>query len=125
MFVCVSSCLCVYLSQAIKDLLRNAPAVRAGAASNQPSAAILAPATSANLGSFAKMPIDNALHIAAKSGDLVQVQSQVGNFDINAKGKDGGTALYWSARKGHTGVLKLLLTFHPDVNIPSVSTRSK
>ena len=68
------------------------------------------------------MPDDNALHIAAKGGDLVEVQSQVANFDINAKGEDGGTALYWSARNGFADVLKLLLTFNPDVNIPDVST---
>ena len=67
------------------------------------------------------MPDNNALHIAAKGGDLGQVQSQVGNFDINAKGEEGGTALYWSAREGHAEIVKLLLTFNPDVNIPDVS----
>ena len=65
---------------------------------------------------------DNALHIAAKRGDLVQVQSQVGNFDINAKGEEGGTALYWSAREGHAEIVKLLLTLGADVNAASVST---
>ena len=65
---------------------------------------------------------DNALHIAAKRGDLVQVQSQVGNFDINAKGEEGGTALYWSARNGHADIVELLLTLNADVNIPDVST---
>ena len=68
------------------------------------------------------MPDDNALHIAAKGGDLVEVQSQVGNFDINAKGEDDGTALYWSARRGHAEIVKLLLTLNADVNIPDVST---
>ena len=68
------------------------------------------------------MPDDNALHIAAKEGDLVEVQSQVSNFDINAKGEDDGTALYWSARNGHAEVVKLLLTLNVDVNIPNVST---
>ena len=68
------------------------------------------------------MPNNNALHIAAQDGDLEQVQSQVSNFDINAKGEDGGTALYWSARNGHAEIVKLLLTFNPDVNIPDVST---
>ena len=71
------------------------------------------------------MPNDNALHIAAKNGNLVQVQSQVRNFDINAKGEEGGTALYWSARNGYAEVVKLLLTFNPDVNIPDVSTHSQ
>ena len=68
------------------------------------------------------MPFNNELHYAAKNGNLVQVQSQVRNFDINALGEDGGTALYWSARNGHANVVKLLLTFNPDVNIPNVST---
>ena len=67
------------------------------------------------------MPDNNELHIAAKGGDLVQVQSQVRNFDVNAKGVEDGTALYWSARSGHAEVVKLLLTFNPDVNIPDVS----
>ena len=68
------------------------------------------------------MPDNNALHIAAKGGDLDQVQSQVHNFDINAKGEEDGTALCWSARNGHAEVVKLLLTFNPDVNILDVST---
>ena len=67
------------------------------------------------------MPDNNALHIAAKGGDLVQVQSQVSNFDINEKGEEGGTALYWSARNGYAEIVKLLLSFSPDVNIPDVS----
>ena len=71
------------------------------------------------------MSSDNALHTAAKNGNLVQVQSQVRNFDINAKGEWGGTALYWSARNGHHVIVKLLLTFNPDVNIPDVRTHSK
>ena len=68
------------------------------------------------------MPDNNELHIAAQEGDLVQLQSQVNNFDINAKGEQGGTALYWSARNGHVEAFKLLFTFNPDVNIPDVST---
>ena len=68
------------------------------------------------------MPDNNALHIAVQGGDLVQVQSQVRNFNINAKGGAGGTALFWSARRGFTLIVKLLLTFNPDVNIPDVST---
>ena len=67
------------------------------------------------------MPDNNELHIAAVGGDLEQVQFHVRNFDINAKGEDGGTALYWSARNGHAEVVKLLLTFNADVNIPDVS----
>ena len=68
------------------------------------------------------MPDNNALHVAAKGGDLVQVQSQVGNFDINAKGKCEETALFKAAEKGHADVVKLLLTLSADVNIPDVST---
>ena len=66
------------------------------------------------------MPDNNELHIAAKKGDLVLVQSQLSNFDINAKGEEDGTALYWSARNGHAEIVKLLLTFNADVNIPDV-----
>ena len=68
------------------------------------------------------MSTDNALHIAAKGGNLAVVQSLVSDFDINAKGECDGTALYWSARQGHVEVVKLLLTFNPDVNIPDVSS---
>ena len=67
------------------------------------------------------MPDNNALHTAAKSGNLAEIRSNVSKFDINAKGEDGGTALYWAARYGHTDVFKLLLTKNPDVNIPDVS----
>ena len=66
------------------------------------------------------MPNNNALHSAAKIGNLAEVQSQVSNFDINAKGEKDGTALYWSAREGSADVVKFLLTFNPDVNIPDV-----
>ena len=69
------------------------------------------------------MSTNNALHTAAKEGDLVTLQSLVmTNFDINTKGEDYGTALYWAARQGHAEVVKLLLSFNPDVNIPDVST---
>ena len=68
------------------------------------------------------MPDNNALHIAAKEGDLVQVQSHVGNFDINAKGEEDRTALSIAAENGYAEVVKLFLTFNADVNIPDVST---
>ena len=65
---------------------------------------------------------DNALQIAAKAGNLAEVQAQVGNFDINAKGECDRTALFSAAMKGHTEVVKLLLSLNADVNIPNVST---
>ena len=68
------------------------------------------------------MPDNNALHDAAAGGDLVQVQSQVGNFDINAKGEYEETALSKAAAKGHADIVKLLLIFNPDVNATNVST---
>ena len=69
------------------------------------------------------MPKDNALHTAAKAGNVAEVQSQVGKFDINAKGKDDGTALYLAAREGKTEIVKLLLNLKPapDVNLADVS----
>ena len=67
------------------------------------------------------MSHNNALHNAAKEGNLSEVQILVRNFDINAKGQHGGTALYWAAREGHTEIVKLLLTLNADVNIPDVS----
>ena len=67
------------------------------------------------------MSQNNALHNAAKGGNLSEVQILVRNFDINAKGQHGGTALYWAAREGHTEIVKLLLTLNADVNIPDVS----
>ena len=70
------------------------------------------------------MPSDNALHTAAKDGNVAEVQAQVGKFDINAKGECGFTALNWAAYEGKTEVVKLLLTLNPapDVNLPDVST---
>ena len=67
---------------------------------------------------------DNALHIAAKAGNVAEVQAQVGKFDINAKGSDGSTALCYAAWKRHTEIVKLLLTLNPppDVNLADVST---
>ena len=65
---------------------------------------------------------DNALHKAAEAGNLAEVRSEVSKFDINAKGVAGYTALVNAAAKGHLEVVKLLLTFNPDVNIPDVST---
>ena len=68
------------------------------------------------------MSNDNALHRAAERGNLDLVQSHVRNFDINAKGEYDQTALLKAALNGEADVVKLLLTFNPDVNIPDVST---
>ena len=68
------------------------------------------------------MPDNNALHTAAKAGNVAEVESQANNFDINAKGEEEGTALYWASREGKAEVVKLLLTLNADVNIPDVST---
>ena len=65
---------------------------------------------------------DNALHVAAKEGNVAQVRSQVRKFDINSKGAEEGTALYWASREGKAEVVKLFLTLNADVNIPDVST---
>ena len=65
------------------------------------------------------MPDNNALHNAARNGNLAEVRSQVRNFDINAKGESGRTALYWAVKEGHTEAVKLLLTLNADVKIPN------
>ena len=70
------------------------------------------------------MPADNILHIYASEGkrDLVVGQITTGLIDINAKGADGSTALNYSACIGHTDVVKALLSYDVDVNIPDVSS---
>jgi len=65
---------------------------------------------------------DNELHDAAFTGNLAQVQSLSHNYDINARGEYGRTALWKAASEGHMEVVKLLLTLNADVNIPNVST---
>ena len=63
---------------------------------------------------------NNVLHNAAETGNVVEVQLHVGNFDINAKGEDDDTALVKAAGKGHTEIVKLLLNYNDiDVNIPN------
>ena len=69
------------------------------------------------------MSDNNALHIAAKGGDLAQVQSIVSNeFDINATDEKDATALYYAAESGCVEVVQLLLSLNADVNITVVST---
>ena len=67
---------------------------------------------------------NNALHLAAKEGNVAVVQSQLRNFDINVKGENQRTALVLAAEAGKAEVVKLLLTWNADVNIPDVSTLS-
>ena len=71
--------------------------------------------------SVENMPSDNALHTAAREGNVAGVQAQVGKFDINAKGEHDMTALNWAAAYGKTEVVKLLLTHNADVNLANVS----
>ena len=68
------------------------------------------------------MPDNNALHTAVESGNLIEVQSLVNNFDINAMGEYDETALVKAAENGYADVVKLLLTLNPGVNIPTVRT---
>ena len=73
--------------------------------------------------SVAKMPDNNALHTAARDGNVAEVQAQIGKFDINAKGGFWDeTALFKAAESGHTEVVKLLLSLNADVNLANVST---
>ena len=67
---------------------------------------------------------NNALHVAANEGNLVQLRDIVGNFDINAKGEGGKTALYYAAAAGHEEAVQFLLSLTADVNIPDVSKRT-
>ena len=67
------------------------------------------------------MPANNALHNAAETGNIAELQSQISNFDINAKGSYDRTALYYAVQNGHLDAVKLLLTHNADVSIPDVS----
>ena len=71
------------------------------------------------------MPDNNALHDAAKAGNVAELQAQVCNFDINAKGEWDKTALLLAASEGKAEAVKLLLTYNPDVNITDVSILPK
>ena len=64
---------------------------------------------------------NNALHTAVIAGNLAEVQAQVSNFDINAKGENGRTSLYFAANAQKPEVVKLLLTLGVDVNLADVS----
>ena len=66
--------------------------------------------------------LSSAFFKAVEECDVEKVQTLVNKVDINAKGKDNETALVKAAAKGHEDIVKLLLTFNPDVNIPDVST---
>ena len=71
------------------------------------------------------MPANNALHNAAETGNIAELESQVSNYDINAKGGYDRTALYYAVQNGHLDAAKLLLTHNADVSIPDVSIHSK
>ena len=45
------------------------------------------------------------------------MQSIIRDYDINAKGEDDETALVKAVKKGHTEVVKTLLSYNPDVNV--------
>ena len=68
------------------------------------------------------MPVNNALHIASENGELDDVQSQIGQFDIDAKGERGETALLKASNNGYGDVVNELLTHNADVNIANVRT---
>ena len=68
------------------------------------------------------MPDNNALHNAASAGNLADAQSQVNNFDVNAIGKYDETAVFKAAEGGYLEIVKLLLTWNANVNIPNVRT---
>ena len=72
-----------------------------------------------NAFSVQNMSKDNALHDAAKKGDLDEVKTLVTEFDINALGKQNATALYYAADNGHVDVVEYLLSLNPapDVNL--------
>src|SRR5215470_6021696 len=60
---------------------------------------------------------ENDLFNAAGKGDLVRVQTLLTNgTDVNAKGKNGGTALLWAAYFGQAEVVTALLDKGAEVN---------
>jgi ankyrin repeat protein len=64
----------------------------------------------------------NALHIAAFQGDTeLALMLLTHHAAINARERDGGTALFIAVGKGHLDTANALLRFHPDVNIAEKS----
>jgi ankyrin repeat protein len=61
---------------------------------------------------------DITIHIAAYIGDLEKVKSFIGNgTNVNAENIDGRTPLHWAAKRGNSGIAKLLLANGADPNI--------
>jgi len=69
---------------------------------------------------------NNALHRAAKSGDLKKVEMLIEEYDadVNSQGQYDNTPLNWAAEKGHTQIVKLLLNT-PGVDVNKKNTKGK
>ena len=56
------------------------------------------------------------LRAAARAGDEPEVRRLLGRDDIDSADANGVTALYWSVRKGHEGVMDILIGARADLD---------
>lgn len=58
------------------------------------------------------------LSVAASAGDAAQIKNLIAQgADVNARDKDGLTALMWAAREGHAEIARVLVDAHADMNV--------
>uniref|UniRef100_A0A1I7Y075 ANK_REP_REGION domain-containing protein n=1 Tax=Steinernema glaseri TaxID=37863 RepID=A0A1I7Y075_9BILA len=65
------------------------------------------------------VPVENALHEAARRGNLPFLDDCLQNeVSVNSLDKSGSTPLYWAAHGGHTAIVEYLLS-KPNISISS------
>lgn len=69
------------------------------------------------LGHFGRSMTKGRLHMAARRGDVLEMQHWLAKgFKINSKRENGFTPLHWVAFKGHLEAVKFLIENGADVN---------